>query len=104
MDHTPKPLQKRSIGSAFVLGYAGNYLLVDLIQGSSKLFMPNEFNSVYLPFLEKACIVLAIAAPVFYSFIKTNEMENLIKEHPTYTSGIIGAGLGAIHSTLENLI
>ena len=104
MDHAPKFLQERSMTSAFVLGYGGNYLLLDGIQLFSKIFMPQEFDQYTLPLLEKICIASTIATPLIYSFVKPKEMQDIVREHPTYTSGIIGAGLGAIHSTLENLV
>lgn len=103
MDHAPNYLKDRSMGSAFVLGYVGNYFLIDLVQGFSKLVMPEFFDQDVLPILEKICIGATVAAPVIYSFIKPKELEKVVREHPTYTSGMIGAGLGAIHSTLENL-
>ncbi len=104
INYAPKFFQERSMGSAFILGYGGSYLLIDLVQKTSEVLMSNEFNTAYLPILEKICIALTIATPVVYSFIKPKEMQEIVKEHPTYTSGMIGAGLGAIHSTLENLI
>lgn len=107
MEHTPKSLQERSIGSAFVLGYFGNYLLIDSVQIFSKIFMPQEFDQYLLPVLEKICVAATIISPLVYSFIKPKEIEKTIKEHPTYSSGMAGAGLGAITSVftgLENLI
>ena len=106
MKHAPKSLQERSIGSAFVLGYSGNYLSIDGIQIFSKMFMPQEFDQYILPVLEGICVAATVTAPLVYSFIKPKEIETTIKEHPTYSSGMIGAGFGAITSVftgLENL-
>jgi len=107
MDQAPKALQERSMGSAFVLGSIGNYLLVDGIQVFSKFFMSKNFNVYTLPTLEEICVVGTIVIPLIYSFNKPKEMEEIIKTHPTYSYGMLGAGLGAITSVftgIENLI
>ncbi|MEK6835376.1 MAG: hypothetical protein AABX61_03880 [Nanoarchaeota archaeon] len=103
MDHAPKSLQERSMFSALALGYVGNYLLTRGIQKTSEMFMSEEFNKKHLPLIEEVCIYLTIGAPLLYMMIDSNGMQELIQEHPTYVSGMLGAGLGAITAAQNDI-
>lgn len=112
MDNAPEFLQQRSMSSAFTLGFLGNYFLVKGIQKISEKIMNKEFNHKYLPIMEKGCIGLTAGAPFVYGLIDPQGLQEIMTKHPTYTSGMIGAGLGAIYCAskdinkkkLENLI
>ncbi len=103
MDIMPKSLQERSIGSAFVLGFLGNYTAFKLVQGVSDILLPESFNQKYLPLIEKACILGTLTSPLVYSFIDPQGMQEVTQKHPTYTWGMIGAGLGAIWAAYQDI-
>ena len=47
-------------------------------------------------FIEKLGIISVIGIPLAYSFFDPRGVQQIMQEHPTYTSGMIGAGLSAI--------
>jgi len=96
MGNMPEYLQERSMPSAFLLGFTGNYILVKSIQKISDKIMPKGFNKDILPIIENLCVYLTVASPLMYGLIDPQGLQEVMQEHPTYTSGMIGAGLSAI--------
>ena len=96
MDNMPEYLQERSMASAFALGFTGNYLLVKGVQWASNKIMPEGFNKDILPIIEDLCIYLTVASPLMYGLINPQGLQEIVQEHPTYTTGMFGASLSAI--------
>ena len=104
MDQTPLYLQERSMGSAFVLGAAGTWGLTRLLQLSFDNALPKSFNQKYLLFIEKLGIISVIGIPLAYSFFDPRGVQQIMQEHPTYTSGMIGSGLGTIIANSQDIL
>jgi hypothetical protein len=103
MDNMPGYLQERSMGGAFVLGYFGNYLLFRGIQKLSETMLPEKFNNKHLVNIEKLLRGALIIAPTIYAFTKPENIKYVLTNHPTYASGMIGAGLGALTSATKHI-
>ena len=106
MDSMPQALQDRDMASAFVLGSAGIYGVVRGLQWASKNFMdriiPN-FDAKWLPKLEKICAVGMAAAPILYSIFDQEGAKEIMAQHPTYTSGMVGVWAGSITAAVQDL-
>lgn len=106
MDNMPQVLQDRDMASAFVLGSVGIYSVVRGLQWTSRKMMnrliPN-FDEKWLPILEKVCIVGMVAAPVLYSLVDPEGAKEIMTQHPTYTSGMVGVCVGSITGATQDL-
>ena len=102
MDNFPEIPQEGNMASAFVLGGLGIYSVVLGLQGFSKKVIPN-FDKKYLPLLEKACIAGMIAVPLIYGIVDPEGAKTIMTQHPTYTSGMTGVGVGSIIGALQHL-
>jgi hypothetical protein len=106
MNHAPEVLQKRSMASAFLLGAIGIYGVVKGLQFTSKKVMNRiipDFDEKWLPKLEKTCIAAMGAAPVIYFAIDPDGAQELLRNHPVYTSGMAGVYVGSITGAAQDL-
>jgi|SRR3989344_3604789 len=102
MDNFPELPQEGNMASAFVLGGLGIYSVVSGLQWASEKIVPN-FDKKILPLLEKGCIAGMIAVPLVYAFVDPEGAKNIITQHPTYTSGMLGVEVGSITRALQDL-
>jgi len=105
MDIMPQSLQERSMASAFTLGAAGSYCLVRSLQWLSKKVdkVVPGFDGIALPALEKICVAGMSLAPLIYSAVDPEGAMSVLKEHPTYISGMAGVYVGSIGGALQDL-
>ena len=106
MDSMPQIIQGRDMASAFILGSGGIYSVVKGLQWASKNLMNNiipNFDEKWLPFLEKACITSMVAVPLIYAIINPEGAKEIWTQHPTYTSGMVGVGIGGIAGAVQDL-
>jgi len=106
MDNMPPALQERDVACAFVLGSAGSYAATRLVQWLSKCFLrtviPN-FESTWLPRVEKAVAVAVAAAPVVYAFIDPDGARAIMTQHPAYASGMTGVCIGTVVAAAQDI-
>lgn len=106
MDIMPQFLQDSPMASAFVLGTGGIYGVVRGFQAFSKKFVSRvipHFDKELLPKLEKVCIAGMAVAPVLYAFIDPERANEIMAQHPVYTSGMAGVYLGSIVGAVQDL-
>ncbi len=106
MNHMPQALQDRDMTSAAVLGAVGTYGVIRGSQWTSKNVMnkliPN-FDEKWLPILEKICIAGMSVAPVVYAGFDPNGAKEIMTQHPTYTSGMLGVLAGSLTGAVQDL-
>ena len=96
----PEKVQKSPQALAFGLGYVGGRLTVAGLQAVSKYSMDYiipDFHQSILPGLEEICQLATVVLPFAYGLQNPDKFKKLIIEHPTYTSGMTGVAIGAIH-------
>ncbi len=106
MNYAPDFFKERPVFSAFSLGFLGSSSLVSSLQYASKNLVNKiipEFDDKILPSLEKACIFCITSIPLAYSFFNPEDIENIISNHPVYTSGMLGVYLGSVYFALKDL-
>lgn len=95
-----------SITHAFALGFLGSFSIVKGLQWTSKKIVdkviPN-FDSKALPCLEKICSVAMFSAPMMYSIIDPEGANEILTNHPVYSSGMSGVYLGSLAGALHDL-
>ena len=87
MDHMPESFQERSIASAFFLGSVGSYAVTKI----SSALLNKAFPRIVLG---KGLSYLIAGAPFLYAAFDPDGAREIMSQHPTYTSGMVGACLG----------
>ncbi len=98
-DNFSDELKEQSELNAFVLGFIGSEAVIRSIQFASEKILPKKFNDEILPYIEKGCRIGITTAPIIYAALNPYDFFQVIKEHPTYSSGMIGAYLGLMDSS-----
>ena len=102
-DNLSEELKEQGGLNAFVLGSAGSYSLINLIQFASEKILPEKFNNNVLPHIEKGCQIGITAVPFLYALTNPNEFYQIVNEHPTYSLGIFGTYLGLMISANQHI-
>ncbi len=81
--------------NAFLLGYAGGWLITRGIQKTIQWITPT-FYEEHLPTVEKVLSVAVASTPLIYGLIDPQGLQNVMASDTRYTSGIIGGLTGGL--------
>ena len=101
MDHMPKWLQAKDMASAAVLGGTGAYTLTKIAQWVTR--SSDGFYESWMPAIERLGITALTAGPIIYAALDPEGAREIMKMHPTYTSGMTGVYLGSVAAMLQDL-
>ncbi|MBN1792459.1 hypothetical protein JW826_02135 [Candidatus Woesearchaeota archaeon] len=102
----PDWMQETPVTNAFALGAVGTYSLTWLLQKTSKKVVDKVipgFDEKALPILEKICIAGVTAGPLLYAMIDPEGAQNIMTQHPVYTSGMLGVSVGGVIAATQDL-
>ncbi len=102
MDHMPKLLQDRDMGSAFVLGSVGSYAVTRGCQKIAKRYSPRFYEKA-VPIIDIVTMTGIVGIPLVYSLIDPEGAREILRQHPTYSSGMLGASMGAFYAANKDL-
>jgi hypothetical protein len=102
----PEFMKERPMFSAFSMAALGAYGLTKSIQFVSEKYInkiiPN-FDSKYLPRIEKAVQYGLPALALLYSVIDPDGAKEILMNHPVYASGMAGAFVGGFIAAQKDL-
>ena len=93
------------MASAFILGGTGSYVATRIALSGLRLAvnMVNPESERWVPPLEIAGALALPAVTLLYGFRNPRGIKETVTKHPTYTSGMIGAYLGGLAATIQDI-
>ena len=103
MDRMPQSLRERDMASAFALGGTGSYVATRIALLGLRLAvnMVNPESERWVPLLLMAGASALPTVTFLYGVRNPRGIKETVTEHPTYTSGMLGAYLGGLAATIQ---
>ena len=105
MQYMPEFVQNRPHVANYLFGAGGISAVVKGLQWTSTKIerVVEGFDTKFLPVAEKACIGIMTLAPLAYGVIDPQGLNEIITQHPVYTSGMAGVWVGSVATAAYDL-